>query len=94
MSESDNKQGRDWQPATADCLNDRQSRLNAQELGLSQHEGQIDGILAAAPEAAAQAIVRAGLEAETPYKITMKCVTNSTPAHKWEMEIQMKIKER
>lgn len=39
-------------------------------------------------------LVQGGAEASSPYKITMKCVTDSTPAHKWEMEIIMSIKEK
>jgi hypothetical protein len=37
-------------------------------------------------------LARAGVEAESPYKITLKCVTSL--GHKWEKDIQMKIKEK
>lgn len=36
-------------------------------------------------------LVRAGTEALSPYKITFKAVTSVD--HKWEVDVQMKIKE-
>lgn len=38
-----------------------------------------------------QILVRAGDESGTPYKITFRCETSE--GHKWELDIQMKIKE-
>lgn len=38
-------------------------------------------------------LVKAGAEAASPYKITFKIVTDSSPAHKWEEDITMTIRE-
>ena len=40
-----------------------------------------------------QLLVRAGEEANSPYKLTFKGVTDLSPPHKWEKDIAMKIKE-
>lgn len=37
-------------------------------------------------------LVKGGIDREK-YKITFKGVTNSTPAHKWEIDLYLKIKE-
>jgi hypothetical protein len=36
-------------------------------------------------------LVRAGTEALSPYKLTFKCITNL--GHRWEYDLQLKIKE-
>jgi len=38
-------------------------------------------------------LVRAGSVASSPYKITFNVVTDSTPAHKWELDVSMEIDE-
>jgi hypothetical protein len=38
-------------------------------------------------------LVKAGSEAASPYKITFKIVTDSSPAHKWEEDVTMTIRE-
>jgi hypothetical protein len=39
-------------------------------------------------------LIRAGTEAGSPYKITFRGVTNSTPPEKWEKDVQMTIEEQ
>lgn len=40
-------------------------------------------------------LVRAGEETAgiSPYKITFYCVTNTSPVHKWELDVRMIVKE-
>lgn len=42
-----------------------------------------------------QVLVRAGEETAgvSPYKITFKCVTDTVPEHKWELDVKMVVKE-
>jgi hypothetical protein len=39
-------------------------------------------------------LIRAGVEADSPYKITFRGVTDSTPPEKWEKDVQMTIEEQ
>jgi len=38
-------------------------------------------------------LVRAGSVSASPYKITLRCITNHAIPHKWEMDITMRVKE-
>jgi len=38
-------------------------------------------------------LVRAGSASASPYKITLKCITDHAIPHKWEMDITMRVKE-
>jgi len=40
-----------------------------------------------------EVFVQDGSDAVTPYIITFRIVTNTTPAHKWELDVKMVIKE-
>ncbi|MCK5681163.1 hypothetical protein KAI46_10185 [bacterium] len=40
-----------------------------------------------------QVQIKGGDEAASPYKITFRIVTDSSPANKWENDIKMKVKE-
>ena len=40
-----------------------------------------------------QGLIKAGDEALAPYVVTFKCVTDSIPVHKWEIDVKMKVKE-
>ena len=37
--------------------------------------------------------IKGGVEASSPYKITFRITTESSPANKWENDIKMKVKE-
>jgi len=41
----------------------------------------------------AQVQIKGGVESASPYKITFRIVTDSSPANKWENDIKMKVKE-
>ncbi len=37
--------------------------------------------------------IKAGEEGKSPYKVTAKVVTTASPPNKWEMDINIKVKE-
>jgi len=41
----------------------------------------------------AQVQIKGGVESASPYKITFRIVTDSSPANKWENDVRMKVKE-
>lgn len=46
----------------------------------------------AANDTQVSVLVRAGLQASSPYKITFKCTTSA--GHRWELDVKMKVKEQ
>lgn len=41
----------------------------------------------------AQVQIQGGVESASPYKITFRIATDSSPANKWENDIRMRVKE-
>ncbi len=53
----------------------------------------IEGTSTGMTNTSLQVLVRAGNEDNTPYKLTFYGVTDLTPPHKWEKDLNMKIKD-
>jgi hypothetical protein len=53
----------------------------------------VDSTESGKTNAALRVLVKAGEQAKSKYKITFYGITNTTPAHKWEIDLKMKIKE-